>query len=177
MSIVKFEKGGSVHKCKLVKCSDHVMEIFLNENIDASVLTSGFVTLNENNFSVQGVYKNFSTIYQSYDDSDRHYKLSDDGSIYVVPKPIPEPEPYVPTEEEIVEYERQNEIQSLSSQISNLKEQLNSSDYKIIKSYEYSLANKEMEYDIETLHEERQALRNQINTLEEKLQNLLQNEL
>lgn len=175
MSIVKFEKDGSVHKCKLIRYADHVMEIFLNENIDAAVLTSGFVTLNENNFSVQGNYKNYSTIYQLCDDSDRHYKLSDDGSVYVAPEPIPEQEPYIPTPEEIAQQERQNEIQSLVSQITNLKEQLSSSDYKIIKSYEYSLANKEIEYDMESLHDERQEIRNQINTLEEELQNFLQN--
>lgn len=171
MSIVKFEKGGSVHKCKLKRCSNNIMEIILNENIDASVLISGFVTLNENNFSVQGIYKDFSTIYQSYDDSDKHYKLSNDGSVYAAPEPVVEPEP---TPEELEIQKQQEKIYEINVQINSLKDQLTSTDYKILKEYEYSLVNKESEYNMDDLHNERQTLRDQINNLEEELQNLLQ---
>lgn len=170
MSIVKFQSDGSVHNCIMKKVSSNVVALELNENVDATTVASGFVILNENNFSVQGDYTNYVTIYQSYEDNEKHYKLSNDGSVYV--DPAPEPEPYVPTEEEIAEQKKQNQIQELNSQIFSLKTQLNSSDYRIIKSYEYSLANKEIEYDMNSLHEERQALRNQINTLEEELNEL-----
>ena len=61
---------------------------------------------------------------------------------------IPE---YVPTKED---------------QIEELKEQLASTDYKIIKCSECSLAGEELPYDIAELHTERQALRDQINELE-----------
>lgn len=166
MSIIKFKNDGSIHNCIMRKVSSNIIELKLNENVDATTAKSGFVILNENNFYVQGDYTDYVTIYQSYEDNEKYYKLSNDGSVYV------EPEPYVPTEEEIAEQERQNQIQSLKSQISGLKTQLNSSDYKIIKSYEYTLANKEIEYDMEALHEERQTLRNQINTLEEELNEL-----
>lgn len=45
---------------------------------------------------------------------------------------------------------------------------LTSSDYKIIKCYEYSLAGLEMPYDIEALHAERESIREEIRKLEEK---------
>jgi hypothetical protein len=50
--------------------------------------------------------------------------------------------------------------------IANLKAQLSETDYKIIKCSEYQLAGQELPYDIQELHTERQALRDQINELE-----------
>lgn len=44
----------------------------------------------------------------------------------------------------------------------DLKRQLDSSDYKIIKSHEYYLAGLETPYDIAELHAEREAIREQI---------------
>lgn len=173
MSIIKFEKDGSVHKCNLSKSSNNVMEIELNDSIDMLTLTSGFVVLNENNFSVQGDYRKYTTIYRSYEDSNRHYKLSNDGSVYVKPESVPEPEPHVPTEEEVAEQKRFDQIQQLTFEIQNLKSQLTLSDYKIIKQCEYSLVNKDSEYDMDELHNERQTLRDKINTLEEELQSLI----
>ena len=51
-------------------------------------------------------------------------------------------------------------------QIEGLKLQLSDSDYKIIKCMECSIAGVETPYDITTLHNERQAIRDQINALE-----------
>ena len=51
-------------------------------------------------------------------------------------------------------------------QIAALKEQLESTDYKLIKCSEYQLAGQDLPYDIAVLHTERQALRDQINALE-----------
>jgi hypothetical protein len=51
-------------------------------------------------------------------------------------------------------------------QIKVLKEELASTDYKVIKCYEYSLAGLELPYDITLLHEEREAIREQIRELE-----------
>ena len=48
-----------------------------------------------------------------------------------------------------------------------LESQLTDTDYKIIKCSEYSLAGLESPYDIAVLHAQRQAIRDQINTLEE----------
>lgn len=169
MSIIKFQSDGSVHNCMMKRVSSHIVELTLNENIDSITVSSGFVILNENNFSIQGNYTDYTTIYQSYEDNNKYYKLSNDGSVYVEPEPVPEPQPYVPTSEELAEQERLEQIRQLQSNIDCLKNQLNSSDYKIIKAYEYSMVDKESEYDMEELHEERQGIRNQINILENEL--------
>ena len=50
---------------------------------------------------------------------------------------------------------------------------IDSTDYKIIKDYEYSQVGLETEYDMAELHQERQELRDEINALEEKLNNIL----
>lgn len=62
-----------------------------------------------------------------------------------------------PSEEEIKEH-----------RIAELKAELDSTDYKIIKCSECSLAGEEMPYDIVALHAQRQALRDEINELEGK---------
>lgn len=50
--------------------------------------------------------------------------------------------------------------------IAELKTELDSTDYKIIKCSEYQLAGFELPYDIVALHTQRQALRDEINKLE-----------
>ena len=54
----------------------------------------------------------------------------------------------------------------VSAQISELKAQLEATDYKIIKCSEAQLVGEELPYDIVALHSERQAIRYQINELE-----------
>ena len=66
-------------------------------------------------------------------------------------KAIPEP-----TEEEIKQ-----------QRIAELKAQLDDTDWKIIKCNEYQLAGEELPYDIAELHAQRQALRDEINQLEQ----------
>ena len=73
------------------------------------------------------------------------------------------------TDEERAALERQKQITAINAQINAIKEQIRSTDYQIIKSYEYSLVGKETEYDIVALHTERQAQRDQINALQEQL--------
>lgn len=51
-------------------------------------------------------------------------------------------------------------------EVAVLKDELQATDYKIIKCYEYQLAGLELPYDIAELHSERQAIRDQINALE-----------
>ncbi|OQA48432.1 MAG: hypothetical protein BWY46_01378 [Firmicutes bacterium ADurb.Bin300] len=53
------------------------------------------------------------------------------------------------------------------AEIERLKKRLAETDYKIIKCYECSLTNQPAPYDIVSVHAERQAIRNQINSLEE----------
>ena len=67
------------------------------------------------------------------------------------------------------EYLLKSEIPAPSAeeQIAELKKQLDNTDYKIIKCSEYQLAGVELPYDIAELHAQRQALRDEINELEQ----------
>ena len=53
--------------------------------------------------------------------------------------------------------------------IKAFEEKLASSDYKIIKCYEYSLAGLDLPYNISELHAEREAIREEIRKLEENI--------
>ena len=59
----------------------------------------------------------------------------------------------------------------LLSDIERLKSELQESDYKVIKCAEAMAVGAEMPYDMESLHNERQALRDKINELESEVQN------
>ena len=63
-------------------------------------------------------------------------------------------------------YNRLIDKKSIEDEINKLKEELNSTDYKIIKCSEYQLAQLEPPYDIAELHATRQVLRDKINELE-----------
>lgn len=82
-------------KAEVKKLSEHTIQILT----DAAVNTSGFHLLNAFG-SVYGKYEDYTTLYREVDGG---FILSNDGSVYVEPEPIPEPEPYVPTLEEIQE--------------------------------------------------------------------------
>lgn len=73
-------------------------------------------------------------------------------------------------------YEKNLDTQYVKSKIKELKKRLSSSDsnigdYKITKCYEASLAGEPLPYDIKSLREERQKVRDEINRLEELLIN------
>ena len=70
--------------------------------------------------------------------------------------------PPTPTEEEIAQQQRE-------ARIWELKDQLAQGDYKIIKCAEAQLTGEPMPYDIEALVAERNAMRDEINELEELL--------
>ena len=59
----------------------------------------------------------------------------------------------------------------LLSEIERMKSELQDSDYKVIKCAEAMAVGAEMPYDMESLHKERQALRDKINELESEVQN------
>ena len=52
------------------------------------------------------------------------------------------------------------------SPIEVLKERLSGKDYQILKCYEYQLVGKELPYDLEALHIERENIRSEINEYE-----------
>ncbi len=55
--------------------------------------------------------------------------------------------------------------------IKELKDKLKETDYRIIKCYEYSLAGKELPYDITELHSLRQEIRDKINAVRNGTEN------
>ncbi len=57
----------------------------------------------------------------------------------------------------------------LLSEIERLKSELQESDYKVIKCAEAICLNAEMPYNMTALHNERQAMRDKINKLEQQL--------
>lgn len=69
------------------------------------------------------------------------------------------------------DYQKRFDVQQVKTEIQGLKDALTSSDYKVSKCYEASLLGHILPYDIEFLHEERQAQRDQINYLEGVLAN------
>lgn len=66
-------------------------------------------------------------------------------------------------------WETKIDPETIETQIDELKEQLTATDYKVTKCYECSLVGETLPYDIQALHDERQAIRDEINRLEEML--------
>lgn len=137
---------------------------------ESAPLSEGFIEINEHNGIVQGNFKDYKYVYKEELDGITFILTTNENDIYVEPV---EPEPYVPTEEEIAEQERQRKIAEINSQISALKSQLSDEDYIFVKCYESSLVGETVdEYDFETLHNERQSIRKQINELETELETI-----
>ena len=61
-----------------------------------------------------------------------------------------------------------NKEKSPEERISVLKKKLSATDYKVIKCSECQLLGEEMPYDVAELHAERQAIRDEINRLEQE---------
>lgn len=150
--------------------SPHVVRIAAMGDAEApEINTSGFKLYLDPDCKYpldQGEYEAYTTLYRK---GDNWHELSDDGSVYVEPVAPVQPEP---TEEELAEQARQQQISQLTAQIDGLKAQIAASDYKVIKTYEYALLGEQTGYDMEAVHAERQALRDQINTLETQLADL-----
>lgn len=123
---------------------------------DFPIQTDGF-TLSRETYEDNWDYSAYTTVYREVEGG---VQFSNDGSVYVEPV-IP-----TPTAEELAEMEEQERIANINAQINNLKEQLASTDYKIIKCTECSMVGEEMPYDVNELHAERQAIRDEINLLE-----------
>ena len=166
MGYIKFKNKKTVSKVIVSEESPHVIRI-TGDNI--TVNTDGFRLYLDEGCKYpldNGEYAAYTTLYRK---GDGWYELSDNGSVYVEPVAPGQPEP---TEEELEEMARQEQIRQVTAQINDLKEQIAASDYKVIKTYEYTLLGEQTEYDMEAVHAERQALRDQINSLETKLADL-----
>lgn len=70
---------------------------------------------------------------------------------------------------EIILDEEKYQADQLRKEINNLKAELSSTDYQIIKCSEYQIQGLKSPYDILNLHASRQALRDRINELEAKI--------
>lgn len=166
MGYIKFKNKETVSKVIVSEESPHVIRI-TGDNL--VVNTNGFRLYLDAECKYpldNGEYAAYTTLFR---EGDGWYELSNDGSVYVEPVAPVQPKP---TEEELAEQARQQQISQLTAQIDGLKAQIAASDYKIIKTYEYALLGEQTEYDIETVHAERQALRDQINDLETQLADL-----
>ncbi len=166
MGYIKFKNKETVSKVIVSEESPHVIRI-TGDNI--TVNTDGFRLYLDTDCKYpldNGEYAAYTTLFR---EGDGWYELSDDGSVYVEQVAPVQPEP---TEEELAEQARQQQISQVTAQIDGLKAQIAASDYKIIKTYEYALLGEQTEYDMETVHAERQALRDQINNLETQLADL-----
>jgi hypothetical protein len=166
MGYIKFKKKETVTKAIVSEESPHVIRI-TGDNL--VVNTDGFRLYLDEDCKYpldNGEYEAYNTLFR---EGDGWYELSNDGSVYVEPVAPVQPEP---TEEELAELARQQQIIQLTAQINDLKAQIAASDYKVIKTYEYTLLGEQTGYDMEAVHAERQALRDQINVLETQLADL-----
>lgn len=165
MGYIKFKNKKTVQLVVVSEESPHVIRI-TGDNL--VVNTNGFRLYLDEGCKYpldNGEYEAYTTLYRK---GDGWYELSDDGSVYTEPVAPVQPEPT----EELAEQARQQQISQVTAQIDGLKAQIAASDYKIIKTYEYDLLGEQTEYDMQAVHAERQALRDQINSLETQLADL-----
>lgn len=166
MGYIKFKSKETVKQVIVSTESPHVIRI-TGDNVEANIDGFRLYLDPDCKYSLDnGEYEAYTTLYR---EGEGWYELSDDGSVYTEQVAPVQPEP---TEEELSEMARQEQIQQVTAQINVLKELIAASDYKVIKTYEYSLLGEQTEYDMEAVHAERQALRDQINTLETQLTEL-----
>lgn len=120
-----FNKSNLMYEGTTDFVSKHILVILFNQVVPtASELGSGFKILNENNDFVQADYQNFTTLYRTYENNPLRIELSDDGSVYVEPEPIPDPEPHVPTPEELEALFQQNKYNKITLSKTMLAEYL-----------------------------------------------------
>ncbi|MCR5755625.1 MAG: hypothetical protein K6G30_12540 [Acetatifactor sp.] len=166
MAYVKFVNSEEYLPAIVMPTGNHTTKI----TTDTAPNLSGFrlyLQDNEDYPMDNGEYEKYTTLYRQ---GNGWYELSDDGSVYTEVAPV---QPVEPTPEELAEAERQRQIADLQSQINAKKALIQSTDYQIIKTYEYSLVGLEAEYDIAELHLQRQEIRDEINDLEEELAELI----
>lgn len=86
----------------IVKPREHIVNITTENPVADNEATGFFFYLVPEEVEIPpGKYDTFTTLYRRI--SETEFELSDNGEVYVPPEPIPEPEPYVPTLEEVKE--------------------------------------------------------------------------
>lgn len=159
MLTLKFQNGEIKH-ATIITISEHIIAIHYGEDdADRIENISGFQIYRDLEFKEpadNGEYLKFTTLYRS--GLGLWYELSNNGSTY--------------EKNDSTEPDWLSSQQSLFDQIRGLEDELTNSDYKIVKAYEYSLVGKQIEYDMNLLHAERQEKRNSINMLQDQLTKL-----
>lgn len=95
MQNILFLNRKTVSEAEVKRIGEHLIQI----KGDFAKNTSGFHLLNSAG-AVFGKYEDYTTLYQEIEGG---FILSNDGSVYIEPQPTPDPEPYVPTLEELQE--------------------------------------------------------------------------
>lgn len=86
----------------IVKPREHIVNITTENPVADNEVTGFFFYLIPEEVEIPpGKYDTFTTLYRRI--SETEFELSDNGEVYVPPEPIPDPEPYVPTLEEVRE--------------------------------------------------------------------------
>lgn len=108
---MKYKEKDETHKVNFKTISDNIVELAG----DFPVLTDGF-TLSRPNFDDNWDYSGYTTVYR---ETENGVQFSNDGSVYVEPEasePVQDPEPYIPTEEELAELEkRRKEMDAIAT--------------------------------------------------------------
>ena len=104
--------------------SNQVRITFDNDRPSNEILLSGFNLINEFNNFIQTAREDYKYIYRTYDDNDLVIELCNDNISWVEPEPIPDPEPYEPTPEELETQFQQNKRYKIELSKSMLAEYL-----------------------------------------------------
>jgi len=115
MSKITFLKNPQeIYDADFSQIGQHQIRLtFVAKMPDDNILLSGLRLINEYNGFVQTKREDYRYIYRRYNENPLMIELCNDGIEYVEPEPIipdPEPEPYLPTYEEILN----NKINELS---------------------------------------------------------------
>lgn len=102
MISIKFLNEETAKQAKVKKINAHVVEI-----VGCEKNLSGFHLLTKTG-EIFGNYESYTTLYREIDNG---FQVSNDGSVYVEPEPVPEPEPYEPTLAEL----KQQKISEVSN--------------------------------------------------------------
>lgn len=108
---------------------------------------------------------------------ERMAELRNTGFLDFVPSEQPQTEPgkiavdsFAIVEGKVVQtWSIHADMEAIQAEIEALKASLSDTDYQVIKCYEANLIGATLPYDIETLHAERQAIRDKINEKEAEL--------
>ncbi|MFR1346945.1 MAG: hypothetical protein ACLSBC_13095 [[Clostridium] scindens] len=97
-------------KAEVRRIGEHLIEI--KGNVGKN--TSGF-HIKTDSGEIYGKYEDYTTLYREIEGG---FVLSNDGSVYAEPEPVPEPEPYEPSLEEVQEdkVQEMNEAQQAAIQ-------------------------------------------------------------